>query len=127
MACSLGVESAWDHRKPYRASREVIRRRAGQPPVVRERAELGNRRLRRRWMRLDVRAKRPTISSVAVARELAGWCWSLAVMGDNAATAATSCLSPDEQPARAGDGRQLRGATRGTAMGNRARCDHQVR
>jgi len=40
-------------------------------------------------MRLDVRAKRPTISSVAVARELAGWCWSRAViMDDNAGAVA---------------------------------------
>jgi transposase len=48
--------------------------------VVRERAERGNRRLHQRWRRLDGRGKRPTISVVAVARELAGWCWSLAVM-----------------------------------------------
>jgi transposase len=76
----LLVESAWHHRKPYRLSRELIRRRAGQPPTVRDRAEQGNRRLHRRWARLDARGKRPTISAVAVARELAGWTWSLAVM-----------------------------------------------
>jgi transposase len=85
----LLVESAWHHRKPYRPSRELIRRRTGQPPAVRERAELGNRRLHRRWMRLDARAKRPTISAVAVARELAGWCWSLAVMDENAGAVRT--------------------------------------
>jgi transposase len=48
--------------------------------VVRERADAGNRRLHQRWCRLDARGKRSTISVVAVARELAGWCWSLAVM-----------------------------------------------
>jgi transposase len=48
--------------------------------VVRERADRGNRRLHQRWCRLDARAKRSTISVVAVARELAGWCWSLAVL-----------------------------------------------
>ena len=78
----LLVEAAWHHRKPYRPSRELIRRRDGQPPAVRERAEHGNRRLHRRWARLDVRGKRSTISAVAVARELAGWSWSLAVMDD---------------------------------------------
>jgi transposase len=26
------------------------------------------------------RRKRPTIANVAIARELAGWCWSLAVL-----------------------------------------------
>ncbi|MDT7710048.1 MAG: transposase [Pseudonocardiales bacterium] len=78
----LLVEAAWHHRKPYRPSRELIRRRDGQPPAVRDRAEQGNRRLHRRWARLDARGKRSTISAVAVARELAGWTWSLAVMHD---------------------------------------------
>jgi len=78
----LLVEAAWHHRKPYRPSRELIRRRNGQPPAVRERAERGNRRLHRRWARLDARGKRSTISAVAVARELAGWTWSLATMDD---------------------------------------------
>jgi transposase len=41
----LLVEGAWHHRKPYRLSREPQRRQAGQPAVVRERAERGNRRL----------------------------------------------------------------------------------
>jgi transposase len=76
----LLVEAAWHHRKPYRPSRELIRRRDGQPPAVRERADRGNRRLHRRWARLDARSKRSTISAVAVARELAGWTWSLAIM-----------------------------------------------
>ncbi|NMH81304.1 IS110 family transposase [Pseudonocardia xinjiangensis] len=76
----LLVEAAWHHRKPYRPSHELIRRRAGQPAAVRERAERGNRRLHRRWTRLDARGKRSTISAVAIARELAGWSWSLALM-----------------------------------------------
>jgi transposase len=76
----LLVESSWHHRKRYRPSRELIRRREGQPPAVKDRAERGNRRLHQRWTRLDARNKRPTISAVAIARELAGWCWSLAVM-----------------------------------------------
>jgi transposase len=76
----LLVESAWHHRKPYRPSQPLQRRQAGQPAAVRERAERGNHRLHHRWRRLDARHKRSTISVVAVARELAGWCWSLAVM-----------------------------------------------
>jgi transposase len=76
----LLVEGAWHHRKPYRPSQQLQRRQAGQPAMVRERAERGNRRLHQRWRRLDARGKRSTISVVAVARELAGWCWSLAVM-----------------------------------------------
>ncbi|WP_218136745.1 hypothetical protein [Actinacidiphila guanduensis] len=50
---------------------------------MRDRAERGNRRLHRRWARLDARGKRPTVTAVAVARELAGWCWSLAVMDNH--------------------------------------------
>jgi transposase len=76
----LLVEAAWHHRKPYRPSRPLQARHAGQPAAVRERAERGNRRLHQRWCRLDARAKRSTISVVAVARELAGWCWSLAIL-----------------------------------------------
>ena len=76
----LLVEAAWHHRKPYRPSRELLARHAGQPATVRERADRGNRRLHQRWCRLDARGKRSTISVVAVARELAGWCWSLAVL-----------------------------------------------
>jgi transposase len=76
----LLVEAAWHHRKPYRPSRELRARQASQPASVRERADRGNRRLHQRWCRLDARGKRSTISAVAVARELAGWCWSLAVL-----------------------------------------------
>jgi hypothetical protein len=28
------------------------------------------------------RKKRPVVANVAIARELAGWCWSLAVLED---------------------------------------------
>jgi hypothetical protein len=76
----LLVEAAWHHRRPYRPSRQLRARQTGQPAAVRHRAEQGNRRLHQRWRRLDARGKRSTISAVAVARELAGWCWSLAVM-----------------------------------------------
>ena len=84
----LLVESSWHHRKPYRLSAEMIRRRDGQGPAVRARADQANRRLNQRWRTFDARSKRPTVAAVAVARELAGWCWSLAVMdgvNDNSA------------------------------------------
>ncbi|WP_425570858.1 transposase [Pseudonocardia adelaidensis] len=44
----LPVEADWHHRKSYRPSRELIRRRTGQPLAVRKRAERRNRRLRSR-------------------------------------------------------------------------------
>jgi transposase len=78
----LLVEAAWHHRRPYRPTRELLRRQDGQSGVVRQRADQGNRRLHRRWAHMDGRGKRSTITAVAIARELAGWCWSLAVMND---------------------------------------------
>lgn len=79
----LLVEAAWHHRRPARLSREIERRRAGQRPQVRARAELAGQRLQHRWAHLEGRrGLRSTLVATAVARELAGWCWSLAVMDD---------------------------------------------
>jgi transposase len=79
----LLVEAAWHHRRPHRASAELERRRAGARPEVRARAEAAGVRLHHRWASLESRrGLRSTIVAVAVARELAGWCWSLAVMDD---------------------------------------------
>ena len=77
----LLVEAAWHQRRsPWHGGRELARRREGQPAAVRARAELASRRLHRRWAAFDARGKRSTVAAVAVARELAGWCWSLATM-----------------------------------------------
>ena len=35
-----------------------------------------------RWVAFTQRRKRLVVANVAVARELAGWCWSLAVMDE---------------------------------------------
>jgi transposase len=79
----LLVEAAWHHRRPHRRSRALERRREGAHPQVRARAEAAGVRLHRRWASLEARrGLRSTIVAVAVARELAGWCWSLAVMDD---------------------------------------------
>ena len=42
----------------------------------------GNRRLHARWQAFDPPQKRPVVANAAIARELAGWCWSLAVLDD---------------------------------------------
>jgi transposase len=79
----LLVEAAWHHRRPITVTSKALRaRRDNATPVVRARAELADRRLHHRWNTLDGRGKRPTITAVAVARELAGWCWSVAIMTD---------------------------------------------
>jgi transposase len=77
----LLVEAAWHHRRPLRPSAEIARRRAGQRPEVAARAERAGRRLHHRWHQLERRrGLRATVVATAVARELAGWCWSVAVM-----------------------------------------------
>jgi hypothetical protein len=50
------------------------------PAAARVRGDEGNRRLHQRWVRFIERHKRHTVANVAIARELAGWCWSLATM-----------------------------------------------
>lgn len=55
---------------------------AAAPGAAVARGQAGNERLHHKWEQFIARKKRPTIANVAVARELAGWCWSLAVMPD---------------------------------------------
>jgi transposase len=81
----LLVEAAWHHRKPYRTPGADLRRRWEQAPAAaRGRGHHGNQRLHARWQTFMERRKTPVIANAAIARELAGWCWSLAV-GDEPA------------------------------------------
>ena len=77
----LLIEAAWHHRQPYRAPGVDLRRRWEKAsPVAVARGAQGNRRLHARWQRFDARRKRSTAANTAIARELAGWCWSLATL-----------------------------------------------
>lgn len=76
----LLVEAAWHHRPRYHVGAVMRGRWEQAPAAARERGDAGNRRLHERWVRFLERRKRPTIANIAIARELAGWCWSLAVM-----------------------------------------------
>nr|WP_328841890.1 IS110 family transposase [Nakamurella leprariae] len=77
----LLVEAAWHHRRPYRnVTATMTRRWALASPAARARGHAGNHRLHHRWQVLLERRKKPVIAGVAIARELAGWCWSLAVL-----------------------------------------------
>lgn len=80
----LLVEAAWQHRRDYLPStRSVLLQRWEKAPVqARLRGQAGNERLHRQWAKFTARKKRPVIANVAIARELAGWCWSLAAMDD---------------------------------------------
>jgi transposase len=76
----LLIEAAWHHRKPYRPGAELRHRWDQATPAARARGQQANRRLHARWSSFDARGKRPVIANTAIARELAGWCWSLAVL-----------------------------------------------
>jgi transposase len=78
----LLVEAAWHHRSPYRPGPVLRRRWDLASPAARARGQAANRRLHRRWTDFDERRKRSVVANIAVARELAGWCWSLAVLDE---------------------------------------------
>lgn len=78
-ARKLLVEAAWQHRRPYtRPGRRLQRQFDLVAPATRVRALEGNHRLHHKWEHFDARKKRSVIANTAIARELAGWCWSLA-------------------------------------------------
>ncbi|KAA0016358.1 IS110 family transposase [Antrihabitans cavernicola] len=76
----LLVESAWHHRARYQVGAVIRGRWDLAPAAARARGDEGNRRLHQRWVGFLERRKRPVVANVAIARELAGWCWSLAVL-----------------------------------------------
>jgi transposase len=76
----LMVEAAWHHRARYTVGKTMRDRWDLAPAAARARGDQGNRRLHQRWVRFIDRKKKPTIANVAIARELAGWCWSLATL-----------------------------------------------
>ncbi len=76
----LLVEAAWHHRTRYVVGKTMRDRWDLASPAARARGDAGNRRLHQRWVRFSERRKRHVVANVAIARELAGWCWSLAVL-----------------------------------------------
>jgi transposase len=78
----LLVEAAWHHRHRYTVGKSLQDRWQLATPAARARGDQGNRRLNARWVKFDRREKLPVTANTAIARELAGWCWSLAVIDD---------------------------------------------
>jgi transposase len=78
----LLVEAAWHHKKEYRPGAVMQARWDAAPVQAALRGQDGNQRLHRKWMQYTARKKRSVVVNIAIARELAGWCWSLAVMDD---------------------------------------------
>jgi hypothetical protein len=50
------------------------------PPAARDLGDRANRRLHDRWVSFIGRKKRSVVANTAIARELAGWCHSLATL-----------------------------------------------
>jgi transposase len=73
----LLVEAAWHYRPQPKVGKALAERQDGQPAPAIAIAWSAQRRLHRTWTRLEQRAKRRTIIAVAVARELAGFCWAI--------------------------------------------------
>jgi hypothetical protein len=73
----LLIEAAWHHKARYTVG-PVLRARWEQAPeAARVRAHVANQRLNQRWASYVRRHKKHTVANTAIARELAGWCWSL--------------------------------------------------
>jgi transposase len=74
----LLVEAAWHYRHPPRLGSTLVRRQDGREQAVIAIAWKAQQRLHRVWRRLEQqRGKRKTIVAVAVARQLAGFCWAI--------------------------------------------------
>ena len=78
----LLVEAAWHHKPRYSPGKTMTDRWAKASSQAAARGDAGNRRLNRRWSVLAAHKKKHTVACTAIARELAGWCWSLAVMDE---------------------------------------------
>jgi transposase len=75
----LLVEAAWHYRRPPRLGTILERRQDGQNQAVIAIAWKAQQRLHHVWRQLDhKRGKRRTVVTVAVARQLAGFCWAIA-------------------------------------------------
>jgi transposase len=74
----LLVEAAWHYRKPPRMSSTLRARQHGADPAAVDCAWRAQRRLHQRWRDLhQIRGKRSTVTNIAVARELAHFCWEI--------------------------------------------------
>ena len=72
------VESAWTYRHPPKIGKEKLYRLEAATPRVREIAWKAQTRLTARYRALSGRGKKTTVVCTAIARELAGFMWSVA-------------------------------------------------
>ena len=74
------AESAWTYRYPARVGKEKYFATRHLPEAVLETAWKAQARLTKRYRALTARGKRSTIAVTAVARELVGFMWAIALM-----------------------------------------------
>jgi len=73
----LLVETCWHYRHPCKLSKALRERRKDQPQWAIDIADKAGQRLRKRYWYLVNHGKPPCIATVAIARELVGFIWSL--------------------------------------------------
>jgi transposase len=73
----LLIEVSWHYRHPYHVSKALKGRRRNQPQWAIDIADRAGQRLRKRYWHLVNRGKTPCKATTAVARELAGFIWSV--------------------------------------------------
>lgn len=73
----LLIEVSWHYRHPYHIGKALKQRRENQPQWVIDIADRAGHRLRKRYWYLINRGKMPCKATTAVARELAGFIWSV--------------------------------------------------
>ena len=73
----LLVETSWHYRHPCKLSKTLRMRRNNQPQWVIDIADRAGQRLRKRYRHLTNNGKMPCKATVAIARELAGFIWSV--------------------------------------------------
>lgn len=71
------IETAWHYRHRPNPGKPLRRRRQGQPEWAIQQADQAWKRLYRRYWRLEQRGKGSAKTVVAIARELAGFLWSV--------------------------------------------------
>jgi hypothetical protein len=73
------IEAAWSYRFPARISREQLLRQESLPKPIRDTAWKAQERLCRRYRKLARAGQLPTVVTAAIARELVGFVWAIAM------------------------------------------------
>jgi transposase len=90
----LLIESAYHYRRQPGVGVKLERRQRGQAPDIINIAWKAQRRLNARWRQLKDPQKPNAIVAVAIARELAGYCWEIATRPDTVPPASVPADDP---------------------------------